>query len=1383
MKTILGLDLGTSSIGWALVKEAENTNEKSSIVRLGVRITPLTTDEKNNFEKGAAITTSAERTLKRSIRRNLQRFKLRRSALKEILLQHNIINENSVLCENGKFTTHETCRLRAEAARQEVTLEQFARILFAINKKRGYKSSRKANSEDGNAIDGIAVAKYLYENDLTPGEYCYELLSKGKKYLPDFYRSDLENELNKIWDFQSKYYPEYLTNEFKQNLNGKSQTNCTKTFLAVHHIYTAENKGNDKKIQSYKWRSMALKEQLPIEEVAYVICHICGEINGSSGYLGAISDRSKILYFNNQTVGEYKWKQLSENKHHSLKNQAFYRQDYLDEFETIWETQAQYHSELTPQLKKDIRDIIIFYQRPLKSKKSLLGVCELEGKNATFTIDGKEKSCLIGPKVCPKSSPIFQEFRIWQRLNDTRVTISEKSPITHRKENFTRELTLEEKKLIASELLITDKLSKKEVLKLIFKTDKDKDLNFKAYEGNTTYAGLFEKYLSIVELTGHELPSNIKYANEKITAVKQIFDACGYNSDILSFNSTLDSQACYEQSYYMLWHLLYSYEGDNSKTGIEKLIDKIASITHLEREFAAMLATITYKPDYSNLSSKAMHKILPYMLEGNDYALACEYAGYRHSKDSLTKEELDARPLKNRLDILPKNSLRNPVVEKILNQMIHVVNGVIEQYGAIDEIRIELARELKHSASERADMFENINKATKEHENIKRILTNEFNIAHPSRNDIIRYRLYKELEPLGYKTLYSNTYIPKEKLFSKDFDIEHIIPRSRLFDDSFSNKTLEARDINIEKGNMTAYDFVHQKYGENSDWGITTYESRIESLFKSDKISKAKYNKLKMREANIPQDFIERDLRNSQYIAREAMRILHQVVRSVIPTVGAITSRLREDWQLIDVMQELNWDKYDKLGLTTSYQDHDGRTIKQIKDWTKRNDHRHHAMDALTIAFTKKAYVQYLNNMNARSDKSSDIYAIEHKELERNNNGKLRFKSPIYPIESFRQEALKHLQMTLVSIKAKNKVATTNINKSKKQGGYNKKTQLTPRGQLHLETTYGRRIIYSYEEKVIGGTFTYEVIERVVSSTYRQALHERLSQNNGDAKKAFTGKNSIDKNPIYIGNNKEHTVPQVVKLRKEEIIYTNRKEISPNLNIDKVADPYIKTILQERLKAYDNDAKKAFSDLDNNPIWLNKEKGIAIKRVTLKGLNNAISLHEKRNHFGAYLKDSNGNHIPTDYVNTGNNHHVAIYRDANGKLQENIVSFIEATTRHAQGIPIVDKEYNKALGWTFLFTMKQNEYFIFPDEKSGFYPNEIDLKERANYAHISPHLYRVQKFSTKNYVFRHHLETNVEKPNELRDYTWKRITNLSLLEGIVKVRINHIGEIVKIGEE
>ena len=114
--------------------------------------------------------------------------------------------------------------------------------------------------------------------------------------------------------------------------------------------------------------------------------------------------------------------------------------------------------------------------------------------------------------------------------------------------------------------------------------------------------------------------------------------------------------------------------------------------------------------------------------------------------------------------------------------------------------------------------------------------------------------------------------------------------------------------------------------------------------------------------------------------------------------------------------------------------------------------------------------------------------------------------------------------------------------------------------------------------------------------------------------------------------------------------------------------------------------------------------------------------------------------------------------------------------------PIIDKEYKQDEGWQFLFTMKQNEYFVFPNEKTGFNPNDIDLLNPENYNIISPNLFRVQKISTKNYMFRHHLETNVNETKELRDITWKNIRSTQNLVNIIKVRVNHIGQIVAVGE-
>ena len=98
-----------------------------------------------------------------------------------------------------------------------------------------------------------------------------------------------------------------------------------------------------------------------------------------------------------------------------------------------------------------------------------------------------------------------------------------------------------------------------------------------------------------------------------------------------------------------------------------------------------------------------------------------------------------------------------------------------------------------------------------------------------------------------------------------------------------------------------------------------------------------------------------------------------------------------------------------------------------------------------------------------------------------------------------------------------------------------------------------------------------------------------------------------------------------------------------------------------------------------------------------------------------------------------------------------------------------------------LFRSKQNEYFVFPNSKTGFNPLEVDLFNPDNYALISPNLFRVQSSSKKDYIFRHHLETTVERHISLKDITWKRGVP-SMLEGAVKVRINHLGQIVHVGE-
>jgi len=1377
MKKVLGLDIGSTSIGWAYIKEAKTVDEKTTIEKLGVRVIPLTTDEENDFQKGKAISINADRTLKRGARRNLDRYQLRRKLLIKILRENNFISDKAKLNEDGKKTTFSTYKLRSEAAKKKISKDDFAKVLLMINKKRGYKSNRKANSdEEGSAIDGMEVAKYISDHNLTPGQYVYELLKKGKKLIPDFYRSDLQNELNKIWEFQKQFYLEILTEKLKEDIKGKNKSATWKTCEKPFDIKGITQKGNmqEKKLEKFKWRTNGTKKQLDLEQLAIVLQEINSQINNSSGYLGAISDRSKELYFNKLTVGEYLYKQLEQKPPARLKNQVFYRQDYLDEFEMIWEKQKKYYPDLTNELKKEIRDIIIFFQRPLKSQKGLLSFCEFESWEKEFTDDetGKKKRRRIGHKVIPKSSPLFQEFRIWHNLNNivlTDKTTGEYGPLEQ-----------ELKEIAFEKLNIEGKLTQSNFLKVIVDEPKNYELNFENIEGNRTNAEFYKAYQKILEYEGIEYNFTKMDAEEINSAIKEKFSELGISTDILDFDTEIEGNDFDKQPIMQLWHLLYSSEDE------EKLIEKISKKFGFKKEYAKLIANIPLQDNYGSLSARAICKILPYLKEGNNYDVACNYAGYNHSSSS-TKEEREKRGLKDKLELLPKNSLRNPVVEKILNQVVNVVNAIIEDenLGKPDEIRIELARELKKNADERKKMTDGIRKASTEHEKIRKILHSDFGILKVTRNDIIKHKLWKELENYGYKTLYTNTYISKEELFSNRFDIEHIIPQAKLFDDSFSNKTLSLRDINIEKGNETAYDYLKKKL---SDSAFEQYLSRIEKLMKDKKISRGKYNKLKMKLADIPDDFIERDLRNSQYIAKKAKQMFEEIVRTVNTTTGSITNRLRNDWQLVNVMKELNLPKYEKLGLVEIIEGKNGQPEKRIKDWSKRNDHRHHAMDALTVAFTTYSHVQYLNNMNARNNKAhkkyQEVYGIEQKCLYRDEKKKLLFKPPM-PIDELRSEAAKHLGSILVSFKAKNKVITRNKNKIKVKGknNFKIKIELTPRGQLHKETIYGKINRYETNLEKVGTKFDLNKIKQVANQQFREALLIRFEEFNRDSKKAFGGKNAPSKNPIYIDREKTIKVPEKVKLVWKENTYTIRKEISPELKIEKVIDTGIKRVLKNRLDKFNGDAKKAFSNLDENPIWLNKEKNIFIKRVTIRGVSTAEAIHVKKDHYGKPILNRDGNEQPVDFISTGNNHHVAIYRDENGNLQEDVVSFFEAVHRVNAGVPIIGKNKN---GWNFLFTMKQNEYFVFPSE--NFDPNEIDLLNPDNASLISPHLFRVQKISTKNYVFNHHHETKavdgdlLKKKKELSMVSYHFIQTPINLDGIIKVRINHLGQIVKVGE-
>lgn len=169
---------------------------------------------------------------------------------------------------------------------------------------------------------------------------------------------------------------------------------------------------------------------------------------------------------------------------------------------------------------------------------------------------------------------------------------------------------------------------------------------------------------------------------------------------------------------------------------------------------------------------------------------------------------------------------------------------------------------------------------------------------------------------------------------------------------------------------------------DHTDEEFRAYIARVEAMAEAKKISRTKRDRLLCPKEEIPSDFLERDLRQSQYIARKAMEILHTVVRNVWATSGSVTDFFRHQWGYNRILHDLSLDKYALAGLVEEVEyEHKGQTHRrqQIKNWSKRFDHRHHAVDALVIALTRQGYVQRLNNLNAEH---GNIHAELVKEMQ-----------------------------------------------------------------------------------------------------------------------------------------------------------------------------------------------------------------------------------------------------------------------------------------------------------------------------------------------------------------------------------------------------------------
>lgn len=975
MTKILGLDLGTNSIGWALV-------ENNTILGMGSRIFP---EGVVNIGEGEGRETSknASRTDARGTRRQFFRRRLRkRYLLRELAIYNfcpiskNLIKDwngseifnNSQLQEWLKLNPYE---LRAKAINEEISLLELGRVFYHMIQRRGFLSnSRSAGAE-------VNEKSTIYKGD---------------------------SKIGKI--------------------------GISKTIASIEKDITL------------------------------------------GSYLYAIQPKE-----NKPFVGELE----------RIRNRYTTRQMYIDEFELIWEFQKKFHSELTDNLKTLLggrkkdgykEDGVLFHQRPLRSQKHLVGNCSFEPKKTK----------------CKISSISFELFRIYQWINTLSYDLNGEK----------QQITTEERQKIINLLLSKEKIKFKEIKKAINKLEGYYQFNYK--DDDLIY--------------GSHTLSNL--SNKKFFG-KQWFDF---------------SQEKQES----IWHVL-SFFDDR-----DKLKDYAIKNWNFEEEKAIKISRFNLKDGYANLSRKAINNILPFLKQGFMYDIAVGLAGIKNvlgnewskyeqfvldNAPEIIRSNIKGgyiEPLKRMMENefntndkqleklyhhsssieseiilakLPVNvnadreiqKIKNPVVITALFEIRKLVNEIIDTYGKPDEIKVELARDLKASKKNRYETRRKQQTLERENNRIKNELEKlGQRINHTS---ILKYKLWEES---NHTCPFTGQTITISQLFTGEVQIEHIFPWSRSLNDSFNNKTLCFADENRAKGNKTPYEFYSEQGTEK--WEAIKLQAL--SCFKTKANYLNCYNKFKhFVKQKHDEDFISRQLNDTRYISKEAKNYLSKICTNVMVAPGQMTATLRHHWGLNTILNKEN-------------------------DTKTRDDHRHHAIDALVMACAKRSHLQELSKWN-RYNRNYDL------------------KDFMMPWQSFRVDTEKAVEQILVSHKKQKNILTVRTHKTKKNGVEHTNLGVAARGQLHKEFVYGKRTAPNSDtafhiRKPLESLTTEKHLDKIVDKTIRLLILKKVNELGGFVKGKIPAdtffkvdENGVKQPQIFLPNRNGNAVP-IKKVRIKENI-------------------------------------------------------------------------------------------------------------------------------------------------------------------------------------------------------------------------------------------------------
>lgn len=849
MKKILGLDLGTNSIGWAVV-EIDHELRIVRIIALGSRILPMDAGEISKFENGGKLQSSAAaRTVLKSTRKNISRFLLRRDRLHcvlnllEMLPEHykldiEFVNEKGkrsgkikkgkepklayFLDENGKsrfyfeqaykemeteFKTvhpelfYERTRgkkqtqtkipydwtlyyLRKKGLTKELTKEELAWVTMSFLQKRGYEKvmgldEKEQKTEDlSEIINAKVVSVELLNTKSATG------LNKFHIVLADEY-GNVVFEYDEEASFQITQKDEFKQIEKISKLD-KNDDGVIKSVeviisdlknLEIVDVINTHERKKDKTVFEIKlssgWGYEYLSQYAPkfIGEKKDFIINTCFDQKGvfkkrsikmpseDDWQLEKLKTETSIVNYNlkNKTCGvaSYIFDALLQNPNQKIKAglvTTIERDYYEEELKKILEVQKEFHAELKNvqkykealwllypnnethrnALEKQnfsalLSDDIVFYQRDLKTKKSLIKNCPYEEHIYWDKDTGGKKTSPI--KCIAKSNPLYQEFRLWQFIKRLKIikleTENEQNEKLVNQDVTDNILTMPVKEELFGYLNNKKEITQEALLKKLF----HKKDEYKEYKWN------FEE--------DHKEPCNETRYNF-VLRLKRIkgFDwerfldarAKTHEPKGKSLNSSVIIDGCTNE--YLLWHFFYSVKKKDERiTGLPNLVEKLLinadiDLSYKDEVVENLSSISTYKNEYGTYSEKAIKKLLPFLrlgkywnqeeveriktvksikpevlekeniqgeitdLQGLWVSSACYIVYGRYSEVGEVKRWTQPNDILNYLrNDFKQNSLNNPVVEKVVREMLMVVHDIWTTYGDVENCVINEAGE------------------------------------------------------------------------------------------------------------------------------------------------------------------------------------------------------------------------------------------------------------------------------------------------------------------------------------------------------------------------------------------------------------------------------------------------------------------------------------------------------------------------------------------------------------------------------------------------------------------------------------------------------------------------------------------------------------------